>query len=96
MIVCHCNVLTVEDIEHAVDEILAAAPLDVITPSLVYHHLGTRGRCCGCFPAAVEVIGARIEKRLATADLEERRRLAVERDIAARQETNRERAGSCG
>ena len=58
MIVCHCNVLTVEDIQGAVDELLTEMPLRVITPGLVYRRLGTRGRCCGCFPLAIDVINA--------------------------------------
>ena len=60
MIVCHCNVLTVEDIQGAVDELLTEMPLRVITPGLVYRRLGTRGRCCGCFPLAIDIIKERL------------------------------------
>jgi len=73
MIVCHCNVLTVEDIQNTVDELLAEAPFDLVTPGLVYRRLGTRGRCCGCYPLAIDVINSHIEKKLATDDLAERR-----------------------
>lgn len=85
MIVCHCNVLTVEDIQGAVDELLTEMPLRVITPGLVYRRLGTRGRCCGCFPLAIDVINAHIEKRLATDDLAERRQQIVEQQRAYRE-----------
>ena len=78
MIVCHCNVLTVEDIQTTVDELLAEAPLDLITPGVVYRRLGTRGRCCGCFPLAIDVINAHIERCLATDDLPERRQKIIE------------------
>lgn len=84
MIVCHCNVLTVEDIQNAVDELLAEAPFSLITPGLVYRRLGTRGRCCGCFPLAIDVINAHIEKKLATDDLAERRQEIIEQQRAYR------------
>ncbi len=85
MIVCHCNVLTVEDIQGAVDELLTEMPLRVITPGLVYRRLGTRGRCCGCFPLAIDVINTHIEKRLAADDLAERRQQIVEQQRAYRE-----------
>ncbi|WP_370675487.1 bacterioferritin-associated ferredoxin [Pleomorphomonas sp. PLEO] len=85
MIVCHCNVLTVEDIQGAVDELLTEMPLRVITPGLVYRRLGTRGRCCGCFPLAIDVINSHIEQRLAADDLAERRQQIVEQQRAYRE-----------
>lgn len=56
MIVCHCNVITDRDIEATVRELLAADPHRLLTPGLVYMTLGKKGRCCGCFPNAIEVI----------------------------------------
>lgn len=86
MIVCHCNVLTVEDIQTTVDELLVEAPLDLITPGVVYRRLGTRGRCCGCFPLAIDVINAEIERRLATDDLPERRQRIIEQQRLYREQ----------
>jgi bacterioferritin-associated ferredoxin len=56
MIVCHCNVISQGDIERTIDELLAEDPWRVLTPGLVYMTMGKRGRCCGCFPNAIEVI----------------------------------------
>lgn len=56
MIVCHCNVLTDADIRDVVAELLSVDPYRVLTPGLVYMTLGKRGRCCGCFPHAIDVI----------------------------------------
>lgn len=73
MIVCHCNVLTEADLRSAVEDLLAEDPLRVVTPGLVYATLGKRGRCCGCFPNAVEVINRHVEACRARDDLAERR-----------------------
>ncbi len=56
MIVCHCNVITARDIEDTVRELVAADPHRLLTPGLVYMTMGKKGRCCGCFPNAIEVI----------------------------------------
>lgn len=50
MIVCSCNVITRRDVETVIEEILTADPYAVLTPNLLYHRLGRRGKCCGCFP----------------------------------------------
>lgn len=63
MIVCHCNVITAQQIEGAVDSLLEKAPHRLITPCLVYQELGKRGRCCGCYRHAVEVIARHVEAR---------------------------------
>ncbi|WP_181702998.1 (2Fe-2S)-binding protein [Chthonobacter albigriseus] len=73
MIVCHCNVITSADIHSAVDELLSADPLRVITPGLVYMTLGKRGRCCGCFPNAITVINDYVDACRARDELADRR-----------------------
>jgi bacterioferritin-associated ferredoxin len=69
MIVCSCNVITRRDIEAVIEGILAEDPHAVLTPGLIYHRLGRRGRCCGCFPHAsailvehVTTVRARLER----------------------------------
>ncbi len=57
MIVCQCNILSKAEIEAAVEQLLAQDPWRLIVPSTVYHAMRMRGRCCGCFPDVVEIIG---------------------------------------
>ena len=56
MIVCHCNFITRDEIRAAIQDLRADDPYRVIIPGLVYHRLGKRGRCCGCFPQVIELI----------------------------------------
>ena len=56
MIVCSCNVITRRDVESVIEEILAADPYAVLTPNLLYHRLGRRGKCCGCFPHVSRIL----------------------------------------
>lgn len=56
MIVCQCNILTRQEIETAVEKLLAEDPWRLIVPSTVYHAMRIRGRCCGCFPDVIEII----------------------------------------
>lgn len=56
MIVCSCNVISRRQIERAIEDILADDPYAVLTPGLVYHRLGKRGKCGGCFPQAVRIL----------------------------------------
>ena len=56
MLVCHCNIITEQDIEDTVRDLLAADPWQLIVPAKVYHEMGKRGRCCGCFPSVVDII----------------------------------------
>ena len=62
MIVCSCNVITRRDVESVIEEILAADPYAVLTPNLLYHRLGRRGKCCGCFPHVTRILVERIEE----------------------------------
>jgi hypothetical protein len=56
MIVCQCNVISGADIEEAIADLLNQDPWRLIVPVQVYHALGQRGRCCGCFPGVVDII----------------------------------------
>ena len=56
MIVCSCNVITRRDVESVIEEILVADPYAVLTPNLLYHRLGRRGKCCGCFPHVTSIL----------------------------------------
>jgi bacterioferritin-associated ferredoxin len=56
MIVCSCNVITRRDVESVIEEILVADPYAVLTPNLLYHRLGRRGKCCGCFPHVSQIL----------------------------------------
>ncbi len=56
MIVCQCNIITVKDIEQAIEGLLRDDPWKLVVPVQVYHALGKRGRCCGCFPGVVDII----------------------------------------
>jgi len=56
MLVCHCNLITEKEVEETILELLAEDPWMLVVPASVYHRLGKRGRCCGCFPNVVETI----------------------------------------
>ena len=56
MIVCSCNIITRGDIEAVIEEILHKDPYAVLTPNLLYHRLGRRGKCCGCFPHVSRIL----------------------------------------
>lgn len=63
MIVCHCNIITRQQIEEVVDRLLADDPYAVITPGRIYHRLGKRGRCCNCFPLVVQILVERVDRQ---------------------------------
>jgi bacterioferritin-associated ferredoxin len=56
MIVCSCNIITRREVEAVIEEILAEDLYAVLTPNLLYHRLGRRGKCCGCFPHVTEIL----------------------------------------
>jgi len=56
MIICHCNVLTVQEIEEIILEFLAEDCWQLVVPGRVFNAAKKRGRCCGCFPNIVETI----------------------------------------
>ena len=69
MIVCSCNVIVRRDIESVIEEILAEDPYAVLTPGLLYHRLGRRGKCCGCFPHVSRILvehGTYVRDRIAS------------------------------
>ena len=72
MIVCSCNIITRREIEAVIEEILAEDAFAVLTPGLLYHRLGRRGRCCGCFPLVSDILvehGMRVRARLERGEL---------------------------
>lgn len=56
MLICHCNLITEQEIEQTIIALLEQDPWQLIVPAKVYHALSKRGRCCGCFPNVVEAI----------------------------------------
>lgn len=48
--------ITRKEIEEVIHGFLDADPWNLITPGMVYHTLGKRGRCCGCFPGLIDLI----------------------------------------
>jgi bacterioferritin-associated ferredoxin len=67
MIVCSCNIITRRHIEETIKRLLTDDRYAVLTPNLIYHRLGRRGRCCGCFPQVSELIveyGTLVRERL--------------------------------
>jgi Fe2+ or Zn2+ uptake regulation protein len=62
MIVCSCLVITDEDIERAVLDILSLPDAPLPTPGIVYRHLRKKMVCCGCSPLAVSTIYDKIDQ----------------------------------
>lgn len=56
MLVCSCNIITESDIKSVIEDMLRQDPWQLIVPVQVYHEMGKRGRCCGCFPRLVDLI----------------------------------------
>lgn len=56
MLVCSCNIITKEEIQSVITALLKQNPWQLIVPLQVYHEMGKRGRCCGCFPQLVDLI----------------------------------------
>jgi bacterioferritin-associated ferredoxin len=50
MIVCSCTMITAKDIAEAVGALRIKDPLVVLTPGLIYRHLGKRPSCGSCLP----------------------------------------------
>ena len=76
MIVCSCNIITRRDIEVVIEDILTADPYAVLTPGLLYHRLGRRGKCGGCFPHVSEVLvahGTWVREQIARGEWQARR-----------------------
>jgi bacterioferritin-associated ferredoxin len=58
MIVCSCTMITSKDIADAVAAIRTAQPFAVLTPGLIYRHLGKRPSCGGCLPLVTKLMVA--------------------------------------
>jgi len=56
MLVCSCNIITREEIVSVIRDMLLEDEWQLIVPVQVYHEMGKRGRCCGCFPNLVSLI----------------------------------------
>ncbi|MBO3758172.1 (2Fe-2S)-binding protein [Ciceribacter sp. L1K23] len=56
MLVCSCNYITDKEIRSVITELLDEDCWQLIVPAKVYHAMGKRGRCCGCFPNVVDLI----------------------------------------
>jgi hypothetical protein len=56
MLVCSCNFITDKEIRAVINELLDDDCWQLIVPAKVYHAMGKRGRCCGCFPGVVDLI----------------------------------------
>ncbi|MCL6709042.1 hypothetical protein M8R20_18830 [Pseudomonas sp. R2.Fl] len=56
MLVCSCNYITDKEIKSVITELLDEDCWQLIVPAKVYHAMGKRGRCCGCFPNVVDLI----------------------------------------
>ena len=58
MIVCSCTMITSKDIADAVSAIRTAQPFVVLTPGLIYRHLGKRPSCGNCLPLITKLMVA--------------------------------------
>ena len=56
MIACQCNRITEDEIATVVRDLLDVDRWSLVVPNMVYHEMGKRGRCCGCFPNVVDII----------------------------------------
>lgn len=61
MLVCSCNLIVKDEIVEVIRGFLDEDRWTLITPSRVYHEMGKRGRCCGCFPNIINIIVAETE-----------------------------------
>ncbi len=58
MIVCSCSVITDKDVAEAVSALRTADPFVVLTPGLIYRHLGKRPSCGDCLPLIAKLMVA--------------------------------------
>jgi bacterioferritin-associated ferredoxin len=64
MIVCSCSLITSKDVADAVTALRTADPLVVLTPGLIYRHLGKRPSCGSCMPLITKLMVAFDEEGL--------------------------------
>jgi bacterioferritin-associated ferredoxin len=61
LIVCSCNLITSKDLAEAVVSLRSRDPFVVLTPSLIYRHLGKRPCCGHCLPLMTQVAASEME-----------------------------------
>lgn len=64
MIICSCNVISVQDIERAAERIRERDPDTILTPGLVYKEIGYNPKCCVCLSQIVQLVYSTKEKQL--------------------------------
>ncbi|MGC2341985.1 MAG: hypothetical protein WA453_10470 [Methyloceanibacter sp.] len=72
MIVCSCSMITSRDVAEAVTALRTADPLVVLTPGLIYRHLGKRPSCGSCLPLISKLMVAYDEEGLSASDMRAR------------------------
>ena len=73
MIVCSCSMITSKDVAEAVTSLRTADPFVVLTPGLIYRHLGKRPSCGGCLPLITKLMVAYDEDCMSATSLGLRR-----------------------
>jgi bacterioferritin-associated ferredoxin len=68
MIVCSCSMITSKDVAEAVTALRTADPLVVLTPGLIYRHLGKRPSCGGCLPLISKMMVSYDEEGMTASD----------------------------
>ncbi|MGH6864675.1 MAG: (2Fe-2S)-binding protein [Methyloceanibacter sp.] len=58
MIVCSCTMITAKDIAETVSALRTVQPHVVLTPGLIYRHLGKRPSCGNCLPLVAKLMVA--------------------------------------
>ena len=58
MIVCSCTLITAKDVEETVTALRIRDPFVVLTPGLIYRHLGKRPSCGDCLPLIAKLMVA--------------------------------------
>ncbi len=61
MIVCSCNAITLAEIRRAIEELHAGPEFRVVTPGVVYRHLGYRPQCGCCLGTVAQAIDQSLE-----------------------------------
>jgi bacterioferritin-associated ferredoxin len=56
MIVCSCTMITSKDVAEAVAALRTKDPFVVLTPGLIYRHLGVRPSCGSCLPLITKLM----------------------------------------
>jgi bacterioferritin-associated ferredoxin len=56
MIVCSCTMITSKDVAEAVAALRTKDPFVVLTPGLIYRHLGKRPSCGNCLPLITQLM----------------------------------------